>query len=80
MSDDRKADQDFSVRHVAFGAAAIAAMIAASLLAAWRLIVGWGGTVHDPRVRPASFPQPMLERQPLADRRAYEAKETEKNK
>jgi hypothetical protein len=80
MSDKPKADEDFSALHVALGAGAITAMIALSLLAAWRLIVGWGGTVHDPRIRPAQFPQPMLERQPLADRRAYEAREAEKKK
>ena len=78
MPDEQKADEDVSVPHIALGAGAISTMILISLIAAWRLIIGWGGTIHEPSARPAVFPPPMLERQPLADRRAYEASEAEK--
>lgn len=78
MPDEKRGDADLSVPHVIFGAVAIAAMIALSLLAAWRLIVGLGGTPHDPPVRSAPFSSPALETHPLADRQDYEAQEAKK--
>lgn len=78
MPDEKRAEPDLSLPHVAFGACAIAAMIAISLLAAWRLLVGFGGTLHDPPIRATPFPQPALQARPLADRREYEANEAQK--
>ncbi|MFO1465673.1 MAG: hypothetical protein U1F35_04395 [Steroidobacteraceae bacterium] len=78
MSDENTARDEISLAHVAIGAGAIAAAIALSLLAAWRMIVGFGGTLHDPAVQLPEFPPPALQRQPLSDRRDYEAREARK--
>ena len=78
MPVEGRGDDGVDVRRIAVGAGAIAVMIVLSLLAAWRLIAGWGGTVHEPPQRPPPFPQPALESHPLADRQAYEAQETQK--
>ncbi len=77
MPDDKDAEPELSLPRVAFGACAIAAMIAISLLAAWRLLVGFGGTLHDPPIQATPFPQPALQAQPLADRKEYEANEAQ---
>jgi hypothetical protein len=77
MSIERRLPQKEGMERVAIGATVIAMAVVIALAGAWGLIVSFGGTPRAAAVRPAPVPAPALEPQPLADRRAYEAKQTQ---